>query len=71
MKPGDLVEIIDYGGYYSTDPPRIGLLLDIVGSSRYPAARVLTEETVELYGLRDLRPVNSGREGYVNNNKER
>lgn len=73
MKPGDLVEIIDHGGYYSTDPPRIGLFLRIVGRpGGHAVAQVLEDGNVVRYAIRDIQPVISGHDGYDNNNnKER
>ena len=52
MKPGDLVEIIDYGGYYSCDPPRIGMIVGFYGG-----VRILTHEGIGRYALRDIRPL--------------
>jgi len=72
VKPGDLVEIIDYGGYYSTDPLRIGILLKIVARpGMHDGAQVLTDGSVYYLALRDIRPVNSGGVWYDSNNKER
>jgi len=65
MKPGDLVQIIDYGGYYSYDPPRIGIIVEFYGG-----VRVLTHEGIGRYALRDLRPLVNPDDGRYDNTKE-
>ena len=47
MKRGDLVEIIDHGGYYSTDPPRIGLIVGPIPS--WSTTRSALNVTKNLY----------------------
>lgn len=55
MKPGDLVQIIDYGGYYSCDPPRIGLIVGrAISGSRFP---VLVEGKISFPEIYELRPL--------------
>ena len=71
MKPGDLVQIIDYGGYYSTDPPRIGILLKIVKwPGMHDGAQVLTEGSVDYLAFRDIRPLVNPDDGGYDNMKE-
>lgn len=70
MKPGDLVDIIDYGGYYSCDRPRIGI---IVGPNpdwttlRFPT---LVDGEIRYLAIHELRLVNLDDVGY-NNRKEK
>lgn len=57
MKPGDLVEIIDHGGYYSYDPPRIGLIVGPIASwsnTRFPT---LVDGEILYVPLHELRPL--------------
>ena len=67
MKPGDLVEIIDYGGYYSCDPPRIGMIVGptpIWSNTQYPT---LVDGEIVYPDLHVLRPlVNPDDVGYDN-----
>jgi len=65
MKPGDLVEIIDYGGYYSCDPPRIGMIVGFYGG-----VRVLPHEGIGRYALRDIRPLVNPDDGGYDSTKE-
>jgi len=65
MKSCDLVEIIDYGGYYSCDPPRIGMIVGFYGG-----VRVLMHEGIERYALRDIRPLVNPDDGGYDNTKE-
>ena len=65
MKTGDLVEIIDYGGYYSYDPPRIGMIVGFYGG-----VRVLTHEGIGRYALRDIRPLVNPDDGGYDSTKE-
>ena len=58
MKPGDLVEIIDYGGYYSCDPPRIGMIVGPIASwsnTRFPT---LVDGVIMYPAIHELRLVN-------------
>ena len=58
MKPGDLVQVIDHGGYYSTDPPRIGMIVGPIASwsnTRFPT---LVDGEILYVPLHELRLVN-------------
>lgn len=70
MKPGDLVQIIDHGGYYSTDPPRIGLIVGrAISGSRFP---VLVEGKISFPEIYELRPlVNPDDGGYDSTKKNK
>lgn len=73
MKPGDLVEIIDYGGYYSTDPPRIGLLIKTDEWSPITfnlCAHILVDGNVERHLIRDIRPLVNPDDGGYDDTKE-
>lgn len=70
MKPGDLVQIIDYGGYYSTDPPRIGLIVGLIASwsnTRFPT---LVDGEILYIPLHELRPLVNPDDGGYDNTKE-
>ena len=68
MKPGDLVEIIDYGGYYSCDPPRIGMIVGPIvdwSNTRYPT---LVDGEIRYPSIHELRPlINPDDGGYDKN----
>ena len=71
MKPGDLVQIIDHGGYYSCDPPRIGILLKIIEwPGMHDGVQVLTDGSVDYFALRDIRPLVNPDDGGYDNMKE-
>lgn len=66
MKPGDLVQIIDHGGYYSCDPPRIGLIVGPIASwstTRFPT---LVDGEILYVPLHELYLVNPDDGGYDN-----
>ena len=69
MKPGDLVEIIDYGGYYSTDPPWVGVILGWPGTNRQ-FVEVLADGKVQRFTLHELRPLVNPEDGGYDNMKE-
>lgn len=56
MKPGDLVEIIDYGGYYTCDPPKIGMIVSFSDMLKYHA-HVLVDGTIEQHDFHSIRPI--------------
>ena len=67
MKPGDLVQIIDHGGYYSTDPPRIGLIVGPIPSwstTRFPT---LVDGEILYIPLHELHLVNPVEPDYDKN----
>jgi hypothetical protein len=65
VKPGDLVYIIDHGGYYSTDPPKIGLIIGFDDSPMLVnSIQVLKDGEVKGYSYYELRLVNDDGEDY-------
>lgn len=70
MKSGDLVYIIDHGAYYSTDPPKIGLIVGPIpswSSTRFPT---LVDGEIIYPAIHELRIVNDDGESY-DKNKEK
>ena len=56
MKPGDLVNIVDYSGYYSTESLPIGVLVKILDEIDHPY-EVLINGTVKRYDVWFIRPL--------------
>ena len=70
MKPGDLVQIIDHGGYYSTDPPQIGIIVGPIASwsnTRFPT---LVDGEILYIPLHELRSFVNPDDGGYDNMKE-
>lgn len=71
MKPGDLVQIIDHGGYYYSGPPQIGIIVGPIppwSTTRFPT---LVDGEILYVALHELRPlVNPDDGGYDDNTKE-
>lgn len=66
MKPGDLVEIIDYGGYYSCEPPRIGIIVGPMPAWSILRFPTLVDGEIKYLAIHELRLVNLDDAGYDN-----
>ena len=70
MKPGDLVEIIDHGGYYSSGPLQVGLIVGPIPSwstTRFPT---LVDGEILYMALHELRPLVNPDSDLYDNTKE-
>ena len=70
MGPGDLVEIIDHGGYYTSGPPQIGMIVGPIPSwstTRFPA---LVDGEILYVAIHELRPLVTPDDGGFDNTKE-
>jgi hypothetical protein len=66
VKPGDLVEIIDYGGYYSCEPPRIGMIVGSISVWSDTIFPTLVDGEIKYLAIHELRLVNLDDAGYDN-----
>ena len=68
MKPGDLVQIVDHGAYYSFQEYKIGLLIAgfDVSSSLATPIQVLVDGEIRGFDYYELRLVNQEGTGYDN-----